>query len=268
MERTPRRRQASRSTRGSVSGSSDIRGPPGGPQRPERLAARDRRTPSEPAAAPLTAPATISSPSTNSTTPPSASVAIWARSVTTCITPSVSNVVALISLCVSTTKCRRAISLRGCPDSIPILFGGPAASLEWVGSAQPTHGQRASGRAAGAPPGSAWTTIVRVVPDGSGWARALSRGGHGGPGLCPRDPLSDRHTGCGAAWLARLTGGQEVPGSNPGSPTHILPSRQPYPRDGPARPAPRCSRNAHDSASTAPRQRLDSASIITIRPHD
>ena len=26
-------------------------------------------------------------------------------------------------------------------------------------------------------------------------------------------------TGCGAAWLARLTGGQEVPGSNPGSPT-------------------------------------------------
>ena len=27
------------------------------------------------------------------------------------------------------------------------------------------------------------------------------------------------HTGCGAAWLARLTGGQEVPGSNPGSPT-------------------------------------------------
>ena len=30
--------------------------------------------------------------------------------------------------------------------------------------------------------------------------------------LCPA-------TGCGAAWLARLTGGQEVPGSNPGSPT-------------------------------------------------
>ena len=28
-----------------------------------------------------------------------------------------------------------------------------------------------------------------------------------------------RHAGCGAAWLARLTGGQEVPGSNPGSPT-------------------------------------------------
>ena len=29
-------------------------------------------------------------------------------------------------------------------------------------------------------------------------------------------------TGCGAAWLARLTGGQEVPGSNPGSPTEKL----------------------------------------------
>ncbi len=38
-------------------------------------------------------------------------------------------------------------------------------------------------------------------------------------------------TGCGAAWLARLTGGQEVPGSNPGSPTSrcnagSLPSNQ------------------------------------------
>ena len=30
---------------------------------------------------------------------------------------------------------------------------------------------------------------------------------------------SPRHTGCGAAWLARLTGGQEVAGSNPASPT-------------------------------------------------
>ena len=30
-------------------------------------------------------------------------------------------------------------------------------------------------------------------------------------------------TGCGAAWLARLTGGQEVPGSNPGSPTSEVP---------------------------------------------
>ena len=26
-------------------------------------------------------------------------------------------------------------------------------------------------------------------------------------------------SGCGAAWLARLLGVQEVPGSNPGSPT-------------------------------------------------
>src|SRR6476646_3885308 len=30
-------------------------------------------------------------------------------------------------------------------------------------------------------------------------------------------------TGCGAAWLARLSGGQEVPGSNPGTPTGISP---------------------------------------------
>ena len=31
--------------------------------------------------------------------------------------------------------------------------------------------------------------------------------------------LDRENAGCGAAWLARLTGGQEVPGSNPGSPT-------------------------------------------------
>jgi hypothetical protein len=30
------------------------------------------------------------------------------------------------------------------------------------------------------------------------------------------------NAGCGAAWLARLTGGQEVPGSNPGSPTRNM----------------------------------------------
>jgi hypothetical protein len=36
----------------------------------------------------------------------------------------------------------------------------------------------------------------------------------------PRAANLGKHiTGCGAAWLARLTGGQEVPGSNPGSPT-------------------------------------------------
>ena len=29
-------------------------------------------------------------------------------------------------------------------------------------------------------------------------------------------------SGCGAAWLARLLGVQEVPGSNPGSPTKYL----------------------------------------------
>jgi hypothetical protein len=31
-------------------------------------------------------------------------------------------------------------------------------------------------------------------------------------------------SGCGAAWLARLLGVQEVPGSNPGSPTNPTPS--------------------------------------------
>ena len=38
----------------------------------------------------------------------------------------------------------------------------------------------------------------------------------------PLNPGSDKvevKTGCGAAWLARLSGGQEVPGSNPGTPT-------------------------------------------------
>jgi Excalibur calcium-binding domain len=38
----------------------------------------------------------------------------------------------------------------------------------------------------------------------------------------PLNPTTDKvegGTGCGAAWLARLSGGQEVPGSNPGTPT-------------------------------------------------
>ena len=39
----------------------------------------------------------------------------------------------------------------------------------------------------------------------------------GGGGL--RNLDCRKSTGCGAAWLTRLTGGQEVPGSNPGSPT-------------------------------------------------
>ncbi len=42
---------------------------------------------------------------------------------------------------------------------------------------------------------------------------------HGTRGSRESSDQDKRHTGCGAAWLARLTGGQEVPGSNPGSPT-------------------------------------------------
>ncbi len=41
-----------------------------------------------------------------------------------------------------------------------------------------------------------------------------SSGGYG-----KEDGLESQITGCGAAWLARLTGGQEVAGSNPASPT-------------------------------------------------
>ena len=47
----------------------------------------------------------------------------------------------------------------------------------------------------------------------------VSAGDHFWPGPQPKEWGSDQETGCGAAWLARLTGGQEVPGSNPGSPT-------------------------------------------------
>src|SRR5580704_11070993 len=49
--------------------------------------------------------------------------------------------------------------------------------------------------------------------------------------VCPGEVLFDlistqtailTISGCGAAWLARLLGVQEVPGSNPGSPTKYL----------------------------------------------
>ena len=66
----------------------------------------------------------------------------------------------------------------------------------------------------------------------SGWmrtsGRAAPRGGSGRLQACPRGGMLgeaspgqrvEGHTGCGAAWLARLTGGQEVAGSNPASPT-------------------------------------------------
>ena len=41
-------------------------------------------------------------------------------------------------------------------------------------------------------------------------------------------------TGCGAAWLARLTGGQEVAGSNPASPTIEVQVRAGFRKRGPA----------------------------------
>ncbi len=66
----------------------------------------------------------------------------------------------------------------------------------------------------------------------SGWmrtsGRTAPRGGSGRLQACPRAGMLggaspgqrvEGHTGCGAAWLARLTGGQEVAGSNPASPT-------------------------------------------------
>jgi hypothetical protein len=39
-------------------------------------------------------------------------------------------------------------------------------------------------------------------------------------------------TGCGAAWLARLSGGQEVPGSNPGTPTDRAKNVDQHPKTG------------------------------------
>ena len=41
--------------------------------------------------------------------------------------------------------------------------------------------------------------------------------------------LSLVHSGRGAAWLARLLGVQEVPGSNPGGPTKVLKDLQTSP---------------------------------------
>ena len=43
----------------------------------------------------------------------------------------------------------------------------------------------------------------------------------------PSRPCTLISSGCGAAWLARLLGVQEVPGSNPGSPTKFLNDLQP-----------------------------------------
>ena len=55
----------------------------------------------------------------------------------------------------------------------------------------------------------------------AGLARTPYSDGRNGCGAdrAGRGSIGDRHTGCGAAWLARLTGGQEVGSSNLPSPT-------------------------------------------------
>src|SRR6266567_9378039 len=80
------------------------------------------------------------------------------------------------------------------------------------------------------------STVLPVVPP----ARWLPTGRHHNKGspqhtesrLSPA-PLQGAasstialNTGCGAAWLARLTGGQEVAGSNPASPTRKVQVRR------------------------------------------
>ncbi len=68
------------------------------------------------------------------------------------------------------------------------------------------------------------TTCGEAVESRSGYGVGYHRLGRARAGTadgvltCSTDRVG-RNTGCGAAWLARLTGGQEVPGSNPGSPT-------------------------------------------------
>jgi hypothetical protein len=60
---------------------------------------------------------------------------------------------------------------------------------------------------------------ARVAPETPPGELADRSGGQGqGPGTAKLNG-----SGCGAAWLARLSGGQEVPGSNPGTPTERMP---------------------------------------------
>jgi hypothetical protein len=66
--------------------------------------------------------------------------------------------------------------------------------------------------------------VVGTILGGRRWhgsQKGCERAGALPPKYRGRGPpdLRKQCTGCGAVWLARLTGGQEVPGSNPGSPT-------------------------------------------------
>jgi hypothetical protein len=67
--------------------------------------------------------------------------------------------------------------------------------------------------------------VPRVVVRDRGGLRAESLRVLFGSGRS--EPCRMENSGCGAAWLARLLGVQEVPGSNPGSPTKFLKDLQP-----------------------------------------
>ena len=72
-------------------------------------------------------------------------------------------------------------------------------------------------------PTCAWGTAVggdAVSKAPGGQAAVPARHREGNPPLVGSSRVPGQSsTGCGAAWLARLTGGQEVAGSNPASPT-------------------------------------------------
>ena len=86
--------------------------------------------------------------------------------------------------------------------------------------------QTSAAIAVGPPP--TWIALIAVsLPPGCGtngvalvlaFVPTVSRGPVTGSRPCGRSTVFT-HTGCGAVWLARLTGGQEVAGSNPVSPT-------------------------------------------------
>ena len=71
-------------------------------------------------------------------------------------------------------------------------------------------------------PSRAAAGAVALQAAGAGHGGVPGVAGRPGRGLAHRAVLSGGSiagTGCGAGWLARLTGGQEVAGSNPASPT-------------------------------------------------